>query len=35
MPKEQFRYMIFVHQQDEEAVMLTAPLEAGDREYFV
>lgn len=29
------RYVIFVDQDDEEGVMLAAPLEDGDRDYFV
>jgi hypothetical protein len=31
----QIRYVIFVDQKDKQGVMLTAPVEDGDREYFV
>jgi hypothetical protein len=35
MPAEQPRYVIFVDQEGQEGVMLTAPLDEDDREYFV
>src|SRR4051812_27723301 len=33
--REKVQYVIFVDQGEEEGVMLTAPLEGGDRDYLV